>query len=122
MKILRMTGRCSNGFEHDGGNLYHAVDEQQSACGAKPGKRSAGWSLHEGEALTCQKCVAKTTPANCPFCGASAAAIDRPGADSMREPHQPMVSCTAKSCGAKITKSNVFEAVTAWNRRAKKRR
>lgn len=56
----RLTGRCSNGAERDGGVVYHAVAGWKAACGAEPGRRSAGWSQHGGEAVTCPKCLAAT--------------------------------------------------------------
>lgn len=58
-KALRLTGRCANGGELDGGRLFHAVKEHSYAalCGAKPGRRSVGWSLRAGEAVTCKRCL-----------------------------------------------------------------
>jgi hypothetical protein len=49
VEILRLAGRCANGGERDGGALYHAVRGYCALCGAKPGKRSAGWSMYPGE-------------------------------------------------------------------------
>jgi len=63
--IWRLAGRCSNGFERDGGARFHAVpaDDRGVAyvalCGAKPGRRSAGWSSYPGEAVTCPRCLRK---------------------------------------------------------------
>lgn len=56
--ILRLMGRCSNGFEADAGELFHAVLKKSfpALCKAKPGKRSAGWSTHEGKLVTCPRC------------------------------------------------------------------
>ena len=58
----RMTGRCANGFERDGGKLWHAVAGDvtgwgKAACGAKPGDRSNGWSESKGERVTCPRCL-----------------------------------------------------------------
>ena len=62
--IRRMTGRCANGAERDGGALYHAVpiDEfgayhSNAVCGAKPGRHSVGWSSYPGENVTCKRCI-----------------------------------------------------------------
>jgi hypothetical protein len=60
----RLTGRCVDGGELDGGSLYHAVSRDEgnmgkAVCGAKPGRRSNGWSLNDGEQVTCKRCVVK---------------------------------------------------------------
>jgi hypothetical protein len=62
--IRRMTGRCANGAERDGGALYHAVPidafgayHSNAVCGAKPGKRSVGWSGYPGQTVTCKRCI-----------------------------------------------------------------
>src|SRR5688572_12887157 len=57
--IGRLAGRCADGFERDGGSLYHAVKGWSALCGAKPGRRSAGWSEHQGDRVTCPKCQRK---------------------------------------------------------------
>jgi len=66
MKIVprRLTGRCLNGAERDGGTRYHAVDESAgfsewgvAICGAKPGLRGNGFSYYEGEKVTCPRCL-----------------------------------------------------------------
>ena len=62
-----LAGRCANGAEADGGLLWHAVDKDNkwiALCGAKPGKRSAGWAPWDTEdakdhAVTCPRCLAK---------------------------------------------------------------
>ena len=54
--ILRMTGRCANGAERDGGTRYHAVFDWRALCGAKPGRLS-DWSSYPGEAVTCPRCL-----------------------------------------------------------------
>lgn len=64
-KPRRLTGRCANGGELDGGSLFHAVPENDSImgkalCGAKPGRRSNGWSLADGERITCKRCLKKS--------------------------------------------------------------
>ena len=55
------------------GTLYHAVpvenepeenwdgvsDWATAACGAKPGKRSNGWSAYRHTAPICEKCIKK---------------------------------------------------------------
>lgn len=60
-RVLRLAGRCSNGFERGSGSRFHAVLGSQYAalCGAEPGRMSAGWSTHEGETVTCPRCLKK---------------------------------------------------------------
>jgi hypothetical protein len=65
-KPRRLTGRCSNGAERDGGRLYHAVPDAgypnfaRALCGAKPGRLSSGWDDDsEGAEVTCKRCVRK---------------------------------------------------------------
>lgn len=57
-----LTGRCRTGSER-GGHLAHAVPGdswyETALCGAKPGKRSNGWSEYRPEAVTCPKCLAR---------------------------------------------------------------
>ncbi len=59
--VARKTGRCANGSESDGGTLWHAIpkDSYVSLRGTEPGKRSAGWSEHEGQKVTCPRCMKK---------------------------------------------------------------
>jgi hypothetical protein len=57
--ILKLAGRCADGFERGKGSRYHAVNGYVALCGAKPGRRSAGWSSHAGVAVTCPKCLRK---------------------------------------------------------------
>jgi hypothetical protein len=54
-------GRCSNGYERDGGRVVHAVAPNRHAavCGTAPGDRSAGWSEYPSLAVTCPKCLKK---------------------------------------------------------------
>jgi hypothetical protein len=61
IRVLRLSGRCADGAERDGGTLFHAVptDHYMALCGAKPGRRSAGWSAYSGEAVTCAPCLRK---------------------------------------------------------------
>ena len=65
-EIHRLAGRCANGFEADGGSLFHARPladhgwgQEKALCGASPGRRSAGWSLYPGDAVTCKRCLKK---------------------------------------------------------------
>ena len=60
---MRLSGRCANGAERDSGALWHAIHNGHWAamCGAKPGRRSAGWSSHIGTEITCRKCLRKLT-------------------------------------------------------------
>lgn len=64
----KMTGRCCNGAERDGGFRSHLVDIpenengfhfQKAVCGAKPGKRGNGWSDYDELKVTCPKCLLK---------------------------------------------------------------
>lgn len=63
--LLRMTGRCANGFERDGGRLVHAIKSVSfpgwgaALCGAKPGSKGNGWSEHKQAAATCPRCLRK---------------------------------------------------------------
>ncbi len=57
-EILRLTGRCSNGAERDGGRLYHAVKGIRALCGKQPGRRS-DWGVYPGKAVTCPRCIAR---------------------------------------------------------------
>jgi hypothetical protein len=62
-QVRSLAGRCLNGFERDHGTLFHAVSLDpakmgRAACGAKPGKRSAGWSEWGiDEEVTCPRCI-----------------------------------------------------------------
>lgn len=57
-----LAGRCANGSERDGGTVVHAVPERRSTalCGAKPGRRSAGWGEPLPTGITCVRCYRKT--------------------------------------------------------------
>jgi hypothetical protein len=60
IRKLRLAGRCANGNERDGGKQFHAVEwpKGRALCGAKPGRLSS-WSEHNGDAVTCPRCVAR---------------------------------------------------------------
>ena len=59
-QVMSLAGRCSNGAELDHGTKYHAVEfcNHRAFCGAKPGKRSVGWS-REFKEVSCPRCLAK---------------------------------------------------------------
>lgn len=60
-----LLGRLSSGAEHGQGTRWHALPKaggMQALCGAKPGRRSAGWGPHNpaeatGQAITCPRCL-----------------------------------------------------------------
>ena len=65
MKMIthaRLTGRCSNGSERDGGTKIHLIESFDNGvaikalCGATYGRLSAGWSVNDGPA-TCGRCI-----------------------------------------------------------------
>lgn len=60
-QVMSLAGRCANGFEMDHGTRNHAVTlgEYSARCGAKPGRRSVGWSREVGKTVTCPRCVKK---------------------------------------------------------------
>jgi len=68
--IARLTGRCANGAERDGGRRSHVVmidphrqltpSWETAVCGAKPGRLSNGWDEVDGaENPTCPRCRAR---------------------------------------------------------------
>jgi hypothetical protein len=67
MLYTYLTGRNRTATDQ-GGRLMHAVPEVEGAsypayfgaalCGAKPGRRSNGWSDYRAPAATCPKCLA----------------------------------------------------------------
>lgn len=64
-----LAGRCTSGQELGQGTRNHAVNgvvneawgelHGVALCGAKPGKRSVGWSLRDDEEVSCPKCLKK---------------------------------------------------------------
>lgn len=67
-----LAGRCANGYERDQGRRTHAVPYSETlagngyaihaaVCGAKPGARSAGWSLRADLQPNCPRCLARLT-------------------------------------------------------------
>ena len=69
-----LAGRCANGYERDQGARVHAVPYSDTLarngyaihaaeCGAKPGPRSAGWSLRTHMQPTCPRCLARLAKA-----------------------------------------------------------
>lgn len=61
VEARQLAGRCANGAERDGGTIWHAVPatSYSALCGAKPGRRSAGWSMRLGDVVTCERCLRK---------------------------------------------------------------
>ena len=64
---MYLAGRCANGSELDCGTRWHALPNGlgwTALCGAKPGRRSAGWRGFPDEihAVTCPRCLAKMSP------------------------------------------------------------
>jgi hypothetical protein len=65
--IARLTGRCANGAERDGGRRSHVVltprrqpQWETALCGATPGRLSNGWVEVDGaEQPTCPRCRTK---------------------------------------------------------------
>lgn len=59
----RLTGRCANGAERDQGTVTHALPADASElsgraiCGARPGRRSAGWCPRPELAVSCARCL-----------------------------------------------------------------
>jgi hypothetical protein len=45
-EVRKKLGRCSNGSERDTGRTWHLIERGSwtAACGARPGRTSAGWS------------------------------------------------------------------------------
>ena len=65
--VMVLAGRCANGSELDSGMRWHAVADGYAAlCGAKPGRRSAGWSSWyvKGQEVTCPRCLKKLSKSN----------------------------------------------------------
>jgi hypothetical protein len=65
----KLAGTCSNGFERGRGARYHAVPlmgddyTSRALCGAKPGRRSAGWQDPSAHPVTCPRCLARIAKA-----------------------------------------------------------
>lgn len=66
MNYAQLTGRLATGAQLGHGHLWHAVDTDRefpnfatAVCGAKPGRRSNGWSDALGTAVTCPRCIKK---------------------------------------------------------------
>ena len=67
--LARLTGRCANGAERDGGRRIHVVLVDNplagmwwtaALCGAKPGRLSSGFAEVDGpETPTCPRCRAR---------------------------------------------------------------
>lgn len=59
--VSALLGRLANGAERDHGIHYHAVPlgTNKALCGAKPGRRSVGWSTYFRETVTCPECLKK---------------------------------------------------------------
>jgi len=64
--VRQKSGRCANGAELGHGILWHAVPKSgeswgnidRALCGARPGKRTPGWSgWHNSKEITCLKCL-----------------------------------------------------------------
>lgn len=60
-QVMTLAGRCANGFEMDHGKKNHAVTigEYKARCGARPGRRSVGWSREVNKTVTCPRCIKK---------------------------------------------------------------
>jgi hypothetical protein len=58
-QVKQLAGRCANGLEGGHGSKWHAVKNGEALCGAKPGRRSVGWSEYQilGQLITCPKCL-----------------------------------------------------------------
>lgn len=66
MFARKLTGRCCNGLERDGGKHLHAVASEElpcrdkALCGAKPGRLSSGWSDATNlKSVSCGRCLAR---------------------------------------------------------------
>jgi predicted amidophosphoribosyltransferase len=90
-QVLMMLGRLSNGFESDHGTKQHAVrfGERGAVCGARPGKRSVGWSTPYGErVVTCPRCAKKLDLHNCLNCDKQISKPDFYCDDACRNEHR----------------------------------
>ena len=67
-----LAGRCADGMERGHGVRVHGLLNVrrnfftdvygEALCGAKPGRRSAGWTALDGREITCQRCLRKLKP------------------------------------------------------------
>ncbi len=59
VRAARLMGRCADGAERDSGRLVHALEigSSKALCGAKAGRRSAGWSSWHVTEVTCRQCA-----------------------------------------------------------------
>lgn len=65
----KLAGRCSDGYERGQGMRVHALADARrpdattvygtALCGAKPGRRSVGWTPMDGTEITCPQCLKK---------------------------------------------------------------
>lgn len=60
LQSMRLTGRCTNGFERDGGKLVHLASGQTgpALCGQRDGRTSNGWEISEQE-VSCKRCLSR---------------------------------------------------------------
>lgn len=52
----QLVGRLANGAERDHGTVVHYVNGFGALCGAKPGRRSVGWTIVWDVEITCPRC------------------------------------------------------------------
>lgn len=58
--VGRLTGRCCDGAERDGGTKWHLIlNPGKALCGAKPGRLSNGFLEEDGREVTCPRCLKK---------------------------------------------------------------
>lgn len=60
-QVRSLAGRCRSGIDTHG-TLFHALDFENeiALCGAKPGRRSVGWSAWgHGKDANCKRCLKK---------------------------------------------------------------
>lgn len=64
LEVLSMAGLCNNGANRTSGRLYHLVPTGSNValCGARPGRRSAGWYTWDDNRpseATCRNCITR---------------------------------------------------------------
>lgn len=70
LQPAKLAGRCADGMERGQGTKVHALANARrnaafgdvygdALCGAKPGRRSVGWTALDGHAITCPRCRRK---------------------------------------------------------------